>query len=183
MYKSEWKKSYHGSKSERNVSCLIISSKVIIFPAIRNSWYCRDKHVKIRSIQSTCFPWSTFQLQKNRNLSIQIKMPRPLVFFLNGTEVSWNSVNLMNSGNLINHWSMNGAKFNDPVSYMSLAGAVVASWSFTQEVAGSSHFVDNYFCHWIQWKHLGNSPLGRFLLTFDFMEKNGNKGLCREDQK
>ena len=110
-------------------------------------------------------------------------MPRLLVFFLNGTEVSLNSVNLMNSGNLINHWSMNGAKFNDPVSYVSLAGAVVTSWSLTQGVAGSSHFNDNYFCHWIQWEHLGNSPLGRFLLTFDFMDKIGNKGLCREDQK
>ena len=40
----------------------------------------------------------------------------------------------MNSGNLINHCSMNWAKFKDPVSHMCLAGAVVACWSLTQEL-------------------------------------------------
>ena len=32
--------------------------------------------------------------------------------------------------------------FKDPVSYMCLAGAVVASWSLTQEMTGSSPFKD-----------------------------------------
>ena len=54
-------------------------------------------------------------------------------FFLNGAELSLNSVN---SGNLINHRSMNWAHFQDPVSHMCLAGAVVASWCLIQEVAG-----------------------------------------------
>ena len=35
---------------------------------------------------------------------------------------------------------MNWAQFKDPVSHMFLAGAVVASWSLTQEVAASSPF-------------------------------------------
>ena len=35
---------------------------------------------------------------------------------------------------------MNWGHFKDPVSHMCLAGAVVASWSLTQEVAGSSPF-------------------------------------------
>ena len=35
---------------------------------------------------------------------------------------------------------MNWAQCKDPVSYMCLVGAVVASWSLTQEVAGSSTF-------------------------------------------
>ena len=35
---------------------------------------------------------------------------------------------------------MNWAQFKDPVSHMSLPGVVVASWSLTQEVAGSSPF-------------------------------------------
>ena len=35
---------------------------------------------------------------------------------------------------------MNWAQFKDPVSHICLAGAVVASWSLTQEVAGSDHF-------------------------------------------
>ena len=36
---------------------------------------------------------------------------------------------------------MNWAQFKDLVSDMCLAGAVVASWSLTQDVAGSSPFV------------------------------------------
>ena len=75
-----------------------------------------------------------------------------LEFFLNGAELSVNSAN---TGNLINHWSMNWTQFKDPVSSMCLAGTVVGSWSLTQEVAGSNPFNDKYFCyriHWIQWK-------------------------------
>ena len=33
---------------------------------------------------------------------------------------------------------MNFAQFKDPVSHMCLADAVIASWSVTQEVAGSN---------------------------------------------
>ena len=33
---------------------------------------------------------------------------------------------------------MNWSQFKDPISYMFLAGTVVASWSLTQEVAGWS---------------------------------------------
>ena len=54
-----------------------------------------------------------------------------------GAELSLNS---SYSGNLINHWSMNYAQFTDPVSHMCLAGAVVASWCLTQEVAGSAFY-------------------------------------------
>ena len=35
---------------------------------------------------------------------------------------------------------MNWDQFKDPVSHMCLAGAVVAFWSLTQEVAGLSPF-------------------------------------------
>ena len=35
---------------------------------------------------------------------------------------------------------MNWSQFKDPVSHMFLAGAVAASWSLTQEVAGLSPF-------------------------------------------
>ena len=40
-------------------------------------------------------------------------------FFLNGAEHS------LNLGNLINHLSMNRARFKDPVSHMCLVGFVV----------------------------------------------------------
>ena len=41
---------------------------------------------------------------------------------------------------------MNWAQFNDLVSHMCFAGFVVASWSLTQEVAGSSPFnVINFY--------------------------------------
>ena len=33
---------------------------------------------------------------------------------------------------------MNWAQFKDPISHMCLAGTVVACWSLTQEVLGSS---------------------------------------------
>ena len=49
-----------------------------------------------------------------------------------------NSVNSTNSGNLINHCSMNWVQLKDPTSYICLAGKVVASWSLTQEVVGLS---------------------------------------------
>ena len=51
-------------------------------------------------------------------------------FFLNGAEL------LLNSEKLINHRSMNWGQFKDPISHMCLAGAVVACWPLTQEVAG-----------------------------------------------
>ena len=35
---------------------------------------------------------------------------------------------------------MNWGQFKDPVSHMSIASAVVKSWSITQEVAGSNTF-------------------------------------------
>ena len=48
---------------------------------------------------------------------------------------------------------------------MSLAGAVVASWSLTQEVAGGRfepfYCNDKYFCEWIKWKHLGKTQIGQ----------------------
>ena len=61
-------------------------------------------------------------------------------FSLNEAELLLNSVISANSENLIdlNHWSMNWAQFKNPVCHMCLAGAVVASWSLTQEMAGSN---------------------------------------------
>ena len=61
-----------------------------------------------------------------------VMLKQPLEFFLNGAELSLNSVN---SEKLINHPSMNWAQFKDPIFHMCLAGAVVACWSLTQEVA------------------------------------------------
>ena len=58
--------------------------------------------------------------------------------FLNGAEL------LVNSGNLIIHWSRNWAQFKDSVSHMCLAGAVVASWSLTQEVGLGGRFKPFY---------------------------------------
>ena len=55
-------------------------------------------------------------------------------FFLNGAELS------LNSDHLINLRSMNWAQFKDPVSSVCLAGAVVASWSLTQEMASLNPF-------------------------------------------
>ena len=75
------------------------------------------------------------------------------------------SLNSANSGNQINQWSTNWTEFKDPVPHMCCAGAVVACWSLTQEVAGVRILLlyCHFFCHWIQrihWKHLGKNPLG-----------------------
>ena len=51
----------------------------------------------------------------------------------------WNR-NSVNSRNLINQYSMNWSPLKDPVSDMCLTGTMVASWSPTQEVSGSSPF-------------------------------------------
>ena len=73
-------------------------------------------------------------------------MKATLEFFLNWAELSMNSVNSVNSGNLKSHWSINRTQYNDPVSHVCLAGTVVAYWSLTQEVAGSRPFtVTNIF--------------------------------------
>ena len=58
-------------------------------------------------------------------------------------EQKWNSVT---SGNLINHWSMNWARFKDPICFLCLAGTVVASWPLKQQMAGSNNlFKIQYF--------------------------------------
>ena len=55
------------------------------------------------------------------------------------------NLNSVNSAKLINHLSINLAQFKDSVSHVCLAGAMVASWSLTQEVVGLIPFNDNYF--------------------------------------
>ena len=59
-----------------------------------------------------------------------------------------NSVNSLNSGNVLNHWSM------DLVYYMCLNGCTATSLSLTQEAAGPNHLFLQIFCHWIEWTHL-----------------------------
>ena len=66
-------------------------------------------------------------------------LTKSMEFFLNGAELS------LNSADLINHWNITWAWFEDPVSHMCLAGTMVASWSLNQEMAGSSPFNDKYF--------------------------------------
>ena len=95
--------------------------------------------------QDLLFPIVSFLFPGSPPVPIRCSVNNPLLsnrltvysmeFFLNGAGHSLNSVN---SGNLINHWSMNWAQFKDPVSHMCLSSAVVASRSPTQEVAGSS---------------------------------------------
>ena len=48
--------------------------------------------------------------------------------------------NSANSGNLVNHRSVNCGPLKDDVSHMCSADVVVASWSVAREVASSSPF-------------------------------------------
>ena len=83
-------------------------------------------------------------------------------FFLNGAEISFNSVISANSGNLINHWSMNWAQFKDPVFHRCLGIDVVVSWSLRHKVAGLHLLMTNIFCQWIQyfWTYLNMKLVG-----------------------
>ena len=54
---------------------------------------------------------------------------------------------------------MNWGQFKDAISQICLTGGVVASWSTTQGVAGSSPFNDNYFLSLISVKILRKTPL------------------------
>ena len=71
-----------------------------------------------------------------------IKFRIPVEFF-----PKWSrTLNSVNSGNLINHTSMNSVQFQDLLCCLFVVGAVLASWSLTQEVAGSnSLFKIKYF--------------------------------------
>ena len=65
----------------------------------------------------------------------------------NGVFPKWN----MNSLNSANSGSMNWSQFKYSVSHMCLAGALVASWSLTQEVAGVCSFCWNFTERQILW--------------------------------
>ena len=63
------------------------------------------------------------------------------------------------AGAVVTSWSqtqeVTGSNtFKDPVSHMCLAGAVVASWSLTQKVAGSIPFKHKYLV-----THLRKTPV------------------------
>ena len=88
--------------------------------------------------------------------------PMPhLEFFLNGAELSLNSVNSANSGNLINQWRKEWAEFKDAVPHMCLAGTAVAFWSLT---------------HWIQWKYLEKTPMFKYKNSNTWLLANNSGG-------
>ena len=119
-------------------------------------WVCPKKKLKLLAMSKGNWPFVFFLIS-----TVYLKLPlvtfisaapiafytsrgpfahlkrTQLEFFLNGAELSLNSVNL---GNQINHWSTNWAQFKDLVSHMGLAGTVITSFSLTQELAGSSRF-------------------------------------------
>ena len=66
--------------------------------------------------------WGQYSMEHTTNV--------PVEFFLNGAKLSLNSVN---SGNLIKHWSMNSAHFKDPmypISHLSCSycGSILVSY-------------------------------------------------------
>ena len=68
---------------------------------------------------------------------------------------------------------MNWTQVKDRVSHMCLAGDVVASWSLTQDVAGSSPLMTNIFCVPLQWR-IQDFPNGGAL----FCQKWGGRTSC-----
>ena len=75
-----------------------------------------------------------------------------------------NSMNSVNLGNPMNHWSINWGHFKDPLYYLCLAGAAVASIRglLHKRLQVRTFLMTNKFCHWIcwmQWKHLGKTQM------------------------
>ena len=89
-------------------------------------------HWNIISHSSICWCWIWFVV-------IIFAIDKWAIMDFNGVFPKWNA-NSMNSVNLINHWSMNQDLFKYLVSHMCLAGAVVALWFLTQEMAGLNPF-------------------------------------------
>ena len=93
---------------------------IVIWGTTNTTWFC-----------ITSFNKLTFVLKANTLCSLSLHYIEVIP--------KWNR-NSLSSANLINQreiWSlwMNWAQFKNPVSHMCLAGAVVTSWSLTQEVA------------------------------------------------
>ena len=63
---------------------------------------------------------------------------------------------------------MNRGQFKDPVSHLCLAGAVVAPWCLTQEVASANLFDEKYFSHWIHWIQYKNSEKKSIVPQYEF---------------
>ena len=74
---------------------------------------------------------------------------------------------------------MNWAEFKDPLPQMYLAGDVVAFWSLTQEVAGSSSVMTNLLN---SVKHLGKTPLSSHRRPKNCVLYNLNALFLRSDE-
>ena len=86
------------------------------------------------------YEWSnTFRANEPLNLNPKYNI-EPWNTCLIGVFSKWNSVNSANLGNQIHHWSMSWGQLKVPASHICLAGAVVASWSLMQEMAGLNPF-------------------------------------------
>ena len=83
-------------------------------------------------------------------------------FFLNEVELSLNSMNSTNSGNLIDHCSMNWGQFKGHLCYLCLHGAVVWSLLLMQQVVDSRlTFYKNFVNEFTEFSegHLGKTPI------------------------
>ena len=95
------------------------------------------------------------QLTKTRNLSITANINNGVFPKLSRTFSEFSE--FRESDKSLKHEL--GSIYKDPVSHMCLVAAVVASWSLTQEVAGSSPFtvISNILANSV--KQLGKTPL------------------------
>ena len=86
-------------------------------------------------ITATVMPLYIFKAELHHNFSL-----KHIKVFPKWKRNLLNSVNLANSGNRINHSSMNWAHFKDLVSHMCLAGSILISYIRGHWVARSNPF-------------------------------------------
>ena len=120
----------------------------------------------ITTFLGVAFPWHFFFMD----------------FFLNGAELSWNSVISENSGNLINHWSMNWAQCKGHISHMCLARAVVASWSLHKRWQVRALLMTNIFVN--EFAEFSENIYEKILwassYVFSWMQMNGKRCIWKE---
>ena len=103
-----------------------------------------------------------------------------LGFSLNRAELSLNSANSANLENPRNHWSTNWVQCRDLLCYICLCGTVVSSLSLTQEVKGLNIAIlfFRHWIQWIQWKHLGKTPLDLSLVLWFVLTRMHTSKKC-----
>ena len=112
-----------------SVSCVISETEILLEFICINKCLIPFKNWEWYLTSMICQIWQNYLLWKTMMIANKCGLQHNWVF----PKWKGNSVNLANSENLVNHWSMNVDQFKDPLSYPCLGGSVLSSLFLTQE--------------------------------------------------